>query len=215
MRLSFLKPKEKYIKPLVVKTANGDSLAEIVDNRLSDKNTVHKYLDVYEPLMRPKKESAQNVLEVGIYTGGSIRLWHDYFLNATIHGLDIYPEHINIQADIKNKERIKLYTGIDAYNEDFFKRTFLDKGIKCDIILDDGPHYLESMKAFVRLYSQILTDDGILIVEDLDELEWLDILRNEVPDNIKQYVKTFDLRSISIHQNSILFIIDKSSLHSN
>ena len=183
----------------------------LINNNLSDKNTDHKYLGVYESLMRSKKETAQNVLEVGIFKGGSIRLWHDYFLNATIHGLDWFPEHINIQADIRRKDRIKLYTGINAYNEDFFKRTFLDKGIKCDVVLDDGPHYLETMKAFVRLYSQILTDDGILIVEDLDELEWLDILRNEVPDNLKQYVKTFDLRSISIHQNSILFIIDKSS----
>ena len=185
-------------------------LVDLVDDNLSDKNTMHNYLGIYESLMRSKKETARNVLEVGIWTGGSIRLWYDYFKNATIHGLDCLPDHINIQADIKNKHRIKLYTGIDAYNEDFFKRTFLNKGIKCDIVLDDGPHYLETMKAFVRLYSQILTDDGILIIEDLDHLEWLDILRNEVPEHLKQYVKTFDLRSISIHQNSILFIIDKS-----
>ena len=185
-------------------------LVDLINDNLSDKNTMHKYLGVYEPLMSRKKETARNVLEVGIWTGGSIRLWYDYFKNATIHGLDWFPENINIQADIKNKQRIKLYTGIDAYNEDFFKRTFLDKGIKCDIVLDDGPHFLETMKAFIRLYSQILTDDGILIIEDIEELEWLDILKNEVPDNLKQYVKTFDLRSISIHQNSILFIIDKS-----
>jgi hypothetical protein len=57
-----------------------------------------------------------------------------------------------------------------------------------------------------------MAKDGILIVEDLDYLEWADELRNETPDHLKQYVKVFDLRSISIHQNSILFIIDKSGV---
>jgi len=34
-------------------------------------------------------------------------------------------------------------------------------------MLDDGPHTLESMKQFIKLYSQIMTDDGILIIEDV------------------------------------------------
>ncbi len=29
-------------------------------------------------------------------------------------------------------------------------------------MLDDGPHSLDSMIQFIKLYSQIMTDDGIL-----------------------------------------------------
>jgi hypothetical protein len=66
-----------------------------------------------------KKESAKNVLEVGIYHGGSIKLWSDFFPNANIYGLDI--KNINeIWEGIKNKEKIILYTSTDAYSNDFF-----------------------------------------------------------------------------------------------
>ena len=45
------------------------SLEEIVDNSRTDKNTVHSYLPLYQKLLISKKETAKNVLEVGIYAG--------------------------------------------------------------------------------------------------------------------------------------------------
>ena len=61
----------------------------LVDNERTDKNTLHSYLDLYENLFADKKESAKHILEIGIANGGSIKLWKDYFTNATIHGIDI------------------------------------------------------------------------------------------------------------------------------
>lgn len=46
------------------------SLIELIDNSRTDKNTVHSYIDLYEKLLHSQKESAKNVLEVGIYKGG-------------------------------------------------------------------------------------------------------------------------------------------------
>ena len=48
------------------------SLEEIVDNMKTDKNTIHSYLPLYQKLLINKRESAKNVLEVGISYGGSI-----------------------------------------------------------------------------------------------------------------------------------------------
>ena len=61
------------------------NLEEIVDNLRTDKNTTHSYLPLYQTLLKSKKESAKNVLEVGIgdfgeKNGGSIKLWKDYFI---------------------------------------------------------------------------------------------------------------------------------------
>jgi len=56
-------------------------------------------------------------------------------------------------------------------------------------MLDDGPHALESMKQFIKLYSQIMTDDGILIIEYVQSWDWIDILKNEVPEHLKQFIK--------------------------
>ena len=192
-------------------------LKSLADNTRTDKNTVHSYLDLYETLLNKKKNTAKNVLEVGIGdgnasrgNGGSIMLWHNYFQNATVYALDI--QHIDkIWDELKNNDRIQLYTSTNAYDEKQFKETFLDKNIKCDFMLDDGPHTLESMIDFIRFYSQIMTDDGILIIEDVQKWEWIDILKTHVPESLKQYVKVYDLRANKGRYDDIVFTIDKSS----
>lgn len=187
------------------------SLHEFIDNSRTDKNTVHSYLGLYDNLLSNKRETAKNVLEIGIFKGGSIKLWNDYFTNAVIHGLDII--HINeVWGDIKNNEKIKLYTSVDAYDETFFKNNFLHKNIKCDFMLDDGPHTLDSMKQFIQLYSQIMTDDGILIIEDVQSMDWIPILYNEVPETLKKYVNVYDLRQNKYRYDDIVFTINKTNL---
>jgi len=194
------------------------TLEQLVDNSKTDKNTRHSYLSLYDHLLISKKETAKNVLEIGIGSsdqgftnGGSIKLWHDYFINATVYGLDICPLE-NVWDEIKNKERITLHTSSDAYNDDFFITHFLNKNIKFDFILDDGPHTLESMKQFIKLYSQIITEDGILIIEDIQSWDWIDILKNEVPEHLKQFIKSYDLRSNKDRYDDIVFTIDKSNI---
>jgi len=192
------------------------SLIDIVSNNLTDKNTVHSYLELYQQLLSNKKETAKNVLEVGIgnffeKNGGSIKLWRDFFTNATIYGLDILPID-RVIDELLTDNRVVLHTSIDAYNSDFFKTHFLDKNIKCDFMLDDGPHTLESMLQFIKLYSQIMTDDGILIIEDVQSIDWIDILKNEVPEDMKQFIKVYDLRANKNCYDDIVFTIDKSNV---
>ena len=184
------------------------SLEQIVDNSRTDKNTGHSYLPLYQQLLTKKKETAKNVLEIGICYGGSIKLWSDFFINATIYGLDIMNIN-NIWEGIRDKEKIILHASINAYDEDFFKTNFLHKNIKCDFMLDDGPHSLESMIQFINLYSQIMTEDGILIIEDVQSWDWIDILRNATPEHLKQYIKVYDLRSVKNIYDDIVFTIDK------
>jgi hypothetical protein len=190
-------------------------LKDLVNNSKTDKDTTHSYLDLYQTLLEKKKETAQNVLEVGIgdfgpKNGGSIKLWHDFFTNATIYGLDILDEN-RIMDELKNNPRIVLYTSTNAYDNEFFRTNLLDKNIKCDFMLDDGPHTLQSMKDFIRLYSQIMTDDGILIVEDVQSWDWIELLTNEVPEHLKSFVKCYDLRSNKGRYDDIVFTIDKSN----
>jgi hypothetical protein len=187
------------------------NLQDIVDNNRTDKNTVHSYLPLYQKLFINKKETAKNVLEIGIFRGGSIKLWADFFTNANVYGLDVM--HISkVWEEIKNNKKIILYTSTDAYNIDFFNQYLLDKNIKFDIILDDGPHTLLSMKQFIKLYSQIMSEDGILIIEDVQDWDWIDILKNEVPENLKKYIKIYDLRSNKGRYDDIVFTIDKQNI---
>jgi hypothetical protein len=187
------------------------NLEEIVDNSRTDKNTIHSYLPLYQNLLINKKETAKNVLEIGIYKGGSIKLWNDFFTNANVYGLDIMNSDY-VWEGIKNNKKIILHTSIDAYNNDFFINNFLNKNIRCDFMLDDGPHSLESMVQFIKLYSQIMTDDGILIIEDVQSWDWIDILKYVVPENLKQFIEIYDLRSNKDRYDDIVFTIDKSNI---
>ena len=89
------------------------SLLELVDNQRTDKNTLHSYLDLYETLLFSKKETAKHVLEVGVcLLGGSIKLWSDYFKNATVYGLDTKSAEL-MMDDIKYKDDRDDHDNID------------------------------------------------------------------------------------------------------
>ena len=79
-------------------------------------------------------------------------------------------------------------------------------------MLDDGPHTLESMIQFIKLYSQIMTNDGMLIIEDVQSWDWIVTLKNAVPENLKEFVKIYDLRHIKGRYDDIVFTIDKLNI---
>ena len=192
------------------------SLLSLVDDAETDKNTDHSYLELYETLLSSKKDTAKNILEIGIgdyrvKNGGSIKLWKSYFTNAKIYALDIIPIH-RVLDELVNDERVVLFTSTNAYDEKFFNENILKKNLKFDFMLDDGPHTLESMKTFIRLYSKVMTDDGILIIEDVQSINWWPILYREVPQHLKKYVKPYDLRKNKNRYDDLVFTIDKSSI---
>jgi len=185
------------------------SLEDLIDNSRTDKNTTHSYLALYQDLLNDKKETARNVLEIGIYKGGSIKLWSDFFTNATVYALDIIDDNC-IWDKLKN-DRIKIFSSTDAYDESIFNSIFLD-GIRFDFMLDDGPHTLESMKQFIKLYSKLMTDDGILIIEDVQSIDWIPMLVEVVPEHLKKYIMVYDLRENKGRYDDIVFSINKSKM---
>ena len=188
------------------------SLINLVDNAHTDKNTTHSYLELYETLLSRIKNTATNILEVGIgdfgpKNGGSLKLWRDYFTNAKIYGLDIIGRE-RVLDELLNDPRVVVYTNTNAYDAGFVDRTF--KEHRFDFMLDDGPHTLESMLKFIELYSGLLTDDGILIIEDVQSMDWISFFEIQTPDHLKKYIKVYDLREIKGRYDDIVFTIDKS-----
>jgi len=186
-------------------------LCDIVNNSITDKNTTHSYLDIYQKLLCSKKDTATRVLEVGIQAGGSIKLWRDYFTNAVIYGVDINAPDQRVPADLLNNSSVKLYNGVDAYNTAFITDTFVNTGLKFDVLVDDGPHTLISMEHFIVKYLPLLKDDGILIIEDVPQDEWIKVLTEVVPENLKKYIQVFDLRTNKGRFDDMLFVVNRSS----
>ncbi len=196
------------------------SLVELADSRGTDKNSSHSYLPIYDDLFRDKKLFVKNVLEIGICAGGSIKLWNDYFINANVVGIDIYDKesllmYCNLYGyhSILNNNKNKLYLQTDAYNLSTVE--FISSNYeKFDMILDDGSHKLEHMIFFIKNYSTLLTDTGILIVEDIQDEKWIEILKESVPNELKQYVYIYDLRNVKGRYDDILLVINKNKKNS-
>ena len=60
-----------------------------LNNSKTDKNSIHSYLPLYTILLLPIKDTAANILEICVFNGGSIKLWHDYFTKSMIYGCDL------------------------------------------------------------------------------------------------------------------------------
>ena len=190
-------------------------MKKLTENQLfyTDKNTTHSYLPLYEKLLNPIHATAKHILEIGIgdfneKNGGSVMMWADFFETAQIRAVDVLPKK-RIYDELFTNQQIHIYCESDAYDHEFIKKQFIDKNIKFDFVLDDGPHSLESMKSCIELYHNLLTSKGILIIEDVQSIDWFEELSNATPDHLKQYVKTYDLRENKGRRDDLVFTIDK------
>ena len=195
-------------------TVHYFSLDKIIDNRISnqninlsyftDKDTTHSYLETYEKLMKDKCLTSKNILEIGVQYGGSMKLWNDYFVNANIYGIDISQAPIFLN-EYKRINCLKM----NAYSQDSIDY-FSKQNIVFDFILDDGLHTLDSMIYFIKNYLQLLDTEGILIVEDVQDINWCDTFKTLVPNGYTYEI--IDLRHIKNRWDDILFVIKKNKI---
>lgn len=141
-----------------------DDIISIIDRYHTDKHYEHDYFNlVYNTLFLPYKNTINKFIEIGVYNGESIRLWHDYFKNATIIGLDKDPE--SLLNEKLNNERIELINLDQSKLEDLLRVT--NNYCDVDVILDDGSHKMcDQQYTFSKLF-KILKPNGIYIIEDL------------------------------------------------
>jgi hypothetical protein len=174
-------------------------LSELSKNYGTDKHTLHCYIDeVYEKIFPKRRLSSTKVLEIGVHGGESIKLWKDYFTNATVYGLDV-----SECRAVKNLDRI-VHVVDDAYNINVINSLPND----FDIMIDDGPHSLESMKVFLSEYSKKIKSDGVLILEDIQDYAWLEKLREATPEHLRDKIQVYDLRSVKNRYDDLVMVID-------
>ena len=185
---------------------------EDLANEITDKETIHSYLDRYTNIFNNKRYNAMNLLEIGIYKGRSIQLWRDYFYNADIYGVDINDISIINNKYILNDKNIKLFTNVDAYSYEFITQNFIDKNINFDILIHDGSQTLISHISFLVKYIGLMAENGILIIESIQNINDIHILKSFVPFELEKYIEIYDLRSNKNSYDDILFVINKNKI---
>lgn len=116
------------------------------------------YLDKYEMFLRPFREKSFNLLELGVFFGGSTKLWSEYFSQAQIYGVDIMPECRQFEGG--NIHVITADLGDEAALRSL-------RSIQPSIIIDDASHlWSHQIMGICALYD-CLPSGGIYIMEDL------------------------------------------------
>lgn len=124
------------------------------------------YFDIYESYFSSFKDRPVNILEIGVFQGGSLLMWKSYFhKDSKIFGIDFNPECKMFEGD-----NISIHIGSQADMD--FLSDFLSKNPKFDIIIDDGSHRVDHQRlSFEKLFPQ-LNDGGVYICEDTHTSYW-------------------------------------------
>jgi hypothetical protein len=119
------------------------------------------YFDIYQRHFNRFVGREVHVLEIGIYSGGSLLMWKEYFgENAKIYGVDIH-ESCRAFED----ERTKVFIG-DQADRSFWadvKKTapFID------IVIDDGGHLPEQQLVTLEELLPHVRPGGVYFCEDI------------------------------------------------
>lgn len=148
-----------------------------IANRYDTDKAVHdSYLRNYEQYFKPLLDRDIRMLELGVYHGGSLLLWRDYFKRGIIAGLDIEPVEIDDPTG-----RIRVYQGGQQDTEllDRIAREIAPDGF--DIIIDDCSHVgALTRTSFWHLFDKHLKSGGLYVIEDWGTGywdEWVDGVR--------------------------------------
>lgn len=125
----------------------------------TDKATLHNFCNEYEQFISNKKIST--IIEVGILKGESLRMWSEFYPEATIIGLDINPKSLinegKIQSFLADQNDVvgTILPIVQKYN--------------CSEILfiDDGSHmWSHQIMTHTHVWN-ILQSGAMYIMEDL------------------------------------------------
>ena len=180
------------------------ALQEIYEQRTTpdgygDKGTAHSYIEVYERLLGSMRDSARGVLEIGVGPAAlSLRMWREYFFNATVVGIDPDPVRESLPAGV-------LVFAADAYTVETAQRAarITDGHGGYDLIIDDGSHALGDQLAFIRLYRPLLASGGLLIVEDVNHLDRVESAFRDAGD-----CHVYDLRAQKGRYDDVLIVYE-------
>lgn len=162
------------------------------------------YLDIYHHHFARFRGRSPVVLEIGVFDGGSLDMWRDYFgPGCRIYGVDV-------------DERCRAYAGPDTtiIIGDQGDREFLSRLRhelpRIDILIDDGGHRMAQQIATFEVLYQHVADEGVYLCEDMHTSYWPEFgggYRN--PGNFVEYSKRLIDQLNAWHSKNVLeFAVD-------
>ncbi len=119
------------------------------------------YFEVYDRHFSKYRNKAPVVMEIGVFKGGSLQMWKDYFgEGAQIIGVDI-------DENTKEFEEERISIEIGSQEDRDFLRVLKEKYPRVDILIDDGGHTMnQQITTFEEMFPHI-SYGGTYLCEDL------------------------------------------------
>jgi hypothetical protein len=123
------------------------------------------YFQVYHRHLSPFRDRPVHILEIGVYSGGSLFMWADYFgPKAIIYGVDIEPS-----CKVYESNQVRICIG-DQGSQAFW-RDFKTTAPLIDVVIDDASHRPDhQILSFKELFPH-LRAGGVYICEDIVRLK--------------------------------------------
>lgn len=129
----------------------------------TDKQNGHGYGRVYDRIILPclDRTAQLHVLEIGVHTGGSMRLWESLFPAARVFGIDI-----DLRCTDHATDRTRVFIG-DATQAGVLSKVCDVAEPGFNLIVDDGSHAeRDYLTTFFMLFPALVAD-GVYVVEDM------------------------------------------------
>lgn len=123
------------------------------------------YFEIYERHLAKYAGSDAHVVEIGVYSGGSLQMWRHYFGPAAqIAGVDI-EEACRAYAE----PGTSIVIGDQADRE--FWRRFRNEHPRVDVLIDDGGHTYEQQRITLEEMLPHIQPGGVYLCEDVHGID--------------------------------------------
>jgi hypothetical protein len=176
------------------------------------------YFEIYHRHLARFIGSPVDLLEVGIFSGGSLGMWHDYFQGQChIYGVDIEESCKAYESD-----DVSVFIG-DQEDRSFWSRVKSEvPGI--DVLIDDGGHTPDQQIVTLQEMLPFLRPGGVYVCEDVtgihhrftsfasglvDQLNDFHQRSGHTPTDFVSPASTFQSAVHSIHFYPYVVVIEK------
>jgi cephalosporin hydroxylase len=133
-------------------------------------------IEYYQELFRQYK--IRNILEIGIFKGGSMVFFHNLYKPDKIVGIDIEQKPNSaleefIRQTGSNKS-LRPHYGVNQADSEAMQRIIQEEfgDTPIDLIIDDGCHFLDETRKTFNAVFKYLRKGGLYVIEDWGWAHW-------------------------------------------
>ena len=158
----------------------ADELSVLARKYRTDK-VWHNYTSLYHSLFGDMRLHVTRFLEVGVFYGASLRMWHEYFPSAVVHGVDLFqvlpgPSAMKFnpksfwnkwhRGQLDKRFVLHKMNQSDVRQMQNLTSHLLRDGPQFDIVVEDGSHRQRDQQMNLALLLRIVRPGGYYIIED-------------------------------------------------